>query len=381
MTPEETERKVRECSEFELSRMKTKSVNALNQQRRRGHLHNRNGSNLSNVSGTSSRRGFSNESSQSERDQLMSGRAGSMTWADYRKLIRKESKPDPSAIHWRKEDKELGRGAFGIVYRAIDKRTGEIIAVKEFRYTFKNKRKTLKEFEKEARIMKKLRHRNIVEFKGYKVDDSKGIIYLLMEYVPGNSIEFIYLKKGKFSERMIQKYVYQMVQGLHYAHQNHCIHRDIKGKNVLIDDHGLVKIADFGNSILTEKADDENSAFTMDFQATPLWTAPEAFRGSYDFKYDIWALGCVIIEMASAKHPWSECKFKNAMQALFHIGKTDERPDWPKSLSVICQNFLAKCLQRDPNQRYDTEQLLQHRFLTVVKPRKGKGYTVDHRAY
>ena len=202
----------------------------------------------------------------------------------------------------------------------------------------------------------------------------------MTRYVPGNSIESVYLQKGSFSEVMIQKYVYQMVQGLRYAHSKHIIHRDMKGKNVLIDNHGLVKIADFGNSILTEK--DENNAFTMDFEATPLWTAPEAFKGSYDFKYDIWGMGCVIIEMASAQRPWAECNFKNPMQALFHIGKTKDRPVWPTSLSVACQSFIAKCLVRDPNDRYDTEQLLNHRFLKVVKRRKGNnGYTVDRRAW
>merc|ERR1712025_1489426 len=100
----------------------------------------------------------------------------------------------------------------------------------------------------------------------------------------------------------------------------------MKAKNVLIDNHGILKIADFENSILTEKDQDNANAFAHDFEATPLWMAPEAFGGTYDFKYDIWGMGCVIIEMASAKQPWSECKFKNPLQALYHIGQSEGRP-------------------------------------------------------
>ena len=105
-----------------------------------------------------------------------------MTYADFKRLKKNESSADPSAITWIKGD-IIGRGAFGTVYKAYDKRKGEIMAIKEFRFTFKNKQKTLREFEQETKIMKKLQHPNIVEFKDYKVDHQQGLIYLLMEYV------------------------------------------------------------------------------------------------------------------------------------------------------------------------------------------------------
>jgi len=148
----------------------------------------------------------------------------------------------------------------------------------------------------------------------------------------------------------------------------------------LIDNRGRVKIADFGNSVLKATPEQQLRFEGKDFEATPLWAAPEAFGGSFDYKCDIWGLGCVIIEMASAKWPWSECQFQNPMQAMFHIGRSDKRPECPKSLSVACQSFVAKCLARDPKDRYDTTQLLNHRFLRPVERRPGgNGYKVDRR--
>merc|ERR1712129_355953 len=237
-----------------------------------------------------------------------------------------------------------------------------LIAIKEFKYLFKDKTKTLAEFDKETKIMKALRHNNIVQFYEHKYDEDKRLIYLIMEYVPGNSLERIYEKQGVFAEVMIQKYVYQIINGLDYAHRQGIIHRDIKGKNVLIDNKGIVKIADFGSAILQQSGG--KNAVSVDFESTPLWTAPEVLtEGIFDAKIDVWSTGCVIIEMATAKRPWHECEFESAFEALHHIGTTDKSPQCPQSLSVECQSFIKMCLQREPSKRYSTKQLLQHRFL------------------
>eukprot|EP01083_Nonionella_stella_P233972 823837_1 len=170
---------------------------------------------------------------------------------------------------------------------------------------------------------------------------------------------------------MIQKYVYQTINGLHYAHSLNIIHRDIKGKNILIDNKGIVKICDFGNAILTEKDNSNNNSHNIDFESTPLWTAPECLtEGKYDLTIDIWSTGCVIIEMSTGKRPWNEVEFNSPFQALFHIGNSDNIPQWPKSLSIQCQYFIAKCLIRDPKKRYNTKQLLQHPFLKINNKKK-----------
>ena len=317
-------------------------------------------------------------------DRIHRTKHTSWTYADYKRMRKAEEeekeKNDISAITWIRGE-VIGKGAFGTVYKGMYKKSRKLIAIKEFKFTFKNKQRTLTEFEKETKIMKKLKHANIVEFYEYRVDNNNRLIYLIMEYVPGNSIEHIYMNKGSFSEAMIQKYVYQLIMGLNYAHQKKIIHRDIKGKNILIDNKGVVKIADFGSAILQEKdsANKEN-AYSMDFEATPLWAAPECLDGigEYDSKIDIWSTGCCIIEMATAAKPWKECNFKSPFQALHHIGSTDDTPEWPKSLSIKCQTFISKCLQRDPDKRYNTKQLLKHPFLTLAQ---NNSYQVDQRIW
>eukprot|EP01084_Bolivina_argentea_P106356 190345_1 len=249
-----------------------------------------------------------------------------MSYADYKRMRRNKE----DSWEWICGD-QIGKGAFGTVYKGYVISTGKLIAIKEFKYTFGNKRATMQLFEKETQIMKQLKHANIVEFFDYKLVENNRLLYLIMEYVPGNSIESIYMKRGTFSEITIQKYVYQLICGLDYAHSRNIIHRDIKGKNILIDNKGIVKIADFGSAILTQNYNKEakQNAYSMDFESTPLWTAPEVLTdGTYDLKIDIWSTGCVMIEMATAQRPWNEINFKSPFQALYHIGNTDAIPAW-----------------------------------------------------
>ena len=125
------------------------------------------------------------------------------------------------------------------------------------------------------------------------------------------------------------------------------IHRDIKGKNILVDQEGVVKVADFGSAKQFEDVTMQHSP-SLDFNYTPLWTAPEVLSrdGEYDCKIDIWSLGCVIIEMATGKPPWSELKFENPFRALFHIGNSGSHPEIPRRMSEMGKDFLRQCFQR-----------------------------------
>lgn len=157
------------------------------------------------------------------------------------------------------------------------------------------------------------------------------------------------------------------MRALYYMHTNDIIHRDIKAKNILVDTNGNLKIADFGsakqiNRLMLDTA-------TVSYNYTPLWTAPEVVRdGQYDRKVDIWSLGCVMIEMATAKLPWHECNFENPFQSLFHIGNSDATPNIPDHLSIPCKDFVRQCLTRNPAKRPDAEELLRHEFLIESGP-------------
>ena len=100
------------------------------------------------------------------------------------------------------------------------------------------------------------------------------------------------------------------------------------------------------------------------FQYTPLWTAPEVITGQYNAKVDVWSLGCVVIEMASGKPPWSEFKFENPYRALYTIGHTDKIPIIPTTLSKAGQDFCRACLQRQPIERPTAQALLKSPWLS-----------------
>ena len=265
------------------------------------------------------------------------------------------SRVNKGKIKWKKV-KELGRGAFGVVIWGIDTRTGQSIAIKQIRLKSKHDEAKVQEVAREVRTLKKLSHPNIVEL--YEVDHDGYKLNIIMEYVPSNSIDWVIKKIGKLDEHYMARVTAQVLEALRYCHGLGIIHRDIKGKNILVDNFGNVKLADFGSALLQTdtKMQKENTEYT------PLWAAPEMVKGEgkYSTKVDVWSLGCTIVEMASGKEPWSECNFANPFMALFSIGKSDKIPKIPDEMSEQGHDFVLKCLTRDPEQRWSAEQLQEH---------------------
>ena len=149
---------------------------------------------------------------------------------------------------------------------------------------------------------------------------------------------------------------------VHNCHANRVVHRDIKGKNILIDTKGNLKLADFGSAKRFTNVMSKDAP-SLSYNYTPLWTAPEVLVGDYNSKVDVWSLGCVIIEMASAKPPWSEQNFENPFRALYHIGNSDSIPKIPDLLSETGRNFVLTTLRRDPDKRPSAEECLRHEWL------------------
>ena len=126
---------------------------------------------------------------------------------------------------------------------------------------------------------------------------------------------------GAFTEPVILRYMKQMLQGLSYLNDNHVLHRDLKGANLLIDKDGhTLKIADFGAAAYLASPGRGTVSGELQGQltGTVAFMAPEVLRGDhYGRKCDVWSVGCCVIEMASAKPPWDQMKVTNHLALMF----------------------------------------------------------------
>ncbi|KAL7177697.1 hypothetical protein ACSBR2_030960 [Camellia fascicularis] len=274
----------------------------------------------------------------------------------------KVKKDDAPPIQWRKGEL-IGCGAFGRVYMGLNIDSGALLAIKQVSIAANSTSKEkiqahIREVEEEVNLLKNLSHPNIIRYLGTtREEDSLNI---LLEIVPGGSISSLLEKFGSFPESVIRMYTKQLLLGLEYLHRNGIMHRDIKGANILVDNKGCIKLADFGASKKVVELATMTGAKSM--KGTPYWMAPEVIlQTGHSFSADIWSVGCTVIEMATGKPPWSQQYQEVA--ALFHIGTTKSHPPIPEHLSVEAIDFLLKCMQKEPNLRPTASDLLQHPFV------------------
>ena len=274
---------------------------------------------------------------------------------------------------WTKGDC-LGSGSFGTVYLGLNGETGELFAVKEVAMTKRtgeggearheeggidaSAAEAVEQLEQEVELLSRLQHPNIVRYVG--ISRESRALYIFLEYVPGGSIASLLSRFGAFEESVISVYTRQILIGLDYLHSQRCVHRDIKGGNILVEKSGRIKLADFGmaKSLVEQMADGGS------FKGSAYWMAPEVIRQKGSGNHpaaDVWSVGCTVIEMASGEHPWGDCS--GQVQAIFKIASTKELPRVPEQLSPAASEFVLMCLQRDPDARPDSETLLLHPFV------------------
>ncbi|GFP82238.1 mitogen-activated protein kinase kinase kinase yoda [Phtheirospermum japonicum] len=265
-----------------------------------------------------------------------------------------------------KKGKLLGRGTFGHVYVGFNSETGEMCAMKEvtlFADDAKSK-ESQKQLGQEIALLSRLKHPNIVQYYGSETVADK--LYIYLEYVSGGSIHKILQDYGKLGESAIRSYTQQILSGLAYLHAKNTVHRDIKGANILVDPNGRVKLADFGMAKHIT-----GQSCPLSFKGSPYWMAPEVIRNSNgsSLPVDIWSLGCTVLEMATAKPPWSQYE---GIAAMFKIGNSKELPAIPDYLSDEGKEFVMLCLQRNPQNRPTAAQLLEHSFVKHAGPLEKK---------
>lgn len=146
---------------------------------------------------------------------------------------------------------QIGSGSFGVVHVGMNTLSGNLMAVKvlknvDVNSTTKNSTAFLKDLQSEIDLMRSLSHPNIVRYFG--AQQKKSTLYIFQEWVPGGSLSSLLKKFGPFETSVIRRYLYQTLRGLEYLHSQNILHRDIKGGNILVDDRGTIKLADFGAS-------------------------------------------------------------------------------------------------------------------------------------
>eukprot|EP00742_Colponemidia_sp_Colp-10_P005948 GILJ01006362.1.p1 GENE.GILJ01006362.1~~GILJ01006362.1.p1 ORF type:complete len:694 (-),score=99.41 GILJ01006362.1:92-2080(-) len=264
---------------------------------------------------------------------------------------------------WKKGDL-LGEGAYGRVYRGLNQKTGQFMAVKQLKIdgNFSTYSKQLSALQWEISTLKGLDHPHIVRYIGAQKAEEDDSICIFMENMPGGSIAQLLVRFGPFSETVIRKYTKQILLGLQYLHSKGIVHRDVKGANMLVDADGTVKVADFGASKQIEELLSMSDGFKS-IKGSVYWMAPEVMtQAGHGRRADIWSVGCTVIEMATAAHPWPD--YPTYVTALFQIANAAGPPPFPDFLSNDAKDFICLCCNRDPKSRPRAGELLNHPFIT-----------------
>lgn len=272
-------------------------------------------------------------------------------------------------IRWHK-GALIGAGSFGKVFLGMNAKTGLLMAVKQVELPTTDETNTqrrqymVESLESEIALLKTIQHPNIVHYLDSYADGE--FLNIFLEYVPGGSVVALLRNYGAFEEQLVQNFVRQILQGLRFLHAQAIVHRDIKGANILVDNKGGVKISDFGiskkgESGLLVQARGQRGML----QGSVYWMAPEVVKQtSYTPKADVWSVGCLVVEMLTALHPWPKL---DQMQALFQIGMS-KHPALPDDISAPATDFLKATFAVQEDDRPSAEQLLEHVFITQPPP-------------
>ena len=251
---------------------------------------------------------------------------------------------------------EAGRGAMGQVYKARDRETGDIVALKLLKPEIASDQAMVERFKSELLFARKITHKNVCRV--YEFNRAGGIAYTSMEFVEGESLRSVLNRFGSLAPRKATDLALQMCSGLKEAHAQGIVHRDLKPENVMIDTQGDLKIMDFGIARSMESMSRLTGAMT----GTPAYMAPEQVTGKpVDYRTDIYALGLMLYEMFTGTQPF---RGDNAIAvALQHVQESPRRPrEIEASVPAAVEAAILKCLEKEPANRFQSVAELEGRL-------------------
>lgn len=215
---------------------------------------------------------------------------------------------------------KIGSGGIGQVFKAENRRTGELVALKLLRATFTKSERAVARFYREADTAARLKHRNLISV--VDAGEKSGLHFLVMELVEGNDVRSIVKSNGPLAVAKAIDVIMQAAQGLQCAHQHGVVHRDIKPANLLLDNTGRVVVLDLGLARLDDPADEsegeDNQRLTMPghFLGTLDYVSPEQTADAHEVtaRSDIYSLGCTLFYLLTGQPPYRR---DNAALILF----------------------------------------------------------------
>jgi serine/threonine protein kinase len=245
---------------------------------------------------------------------------------------------------------ELGKGAMGRVYKAVDPTIGRTVALKTMRLDVHGLEtdEMLRRFKNEARLAGVLNHANIVTI--YDAGEQDGLFYIAMEYIEGVTLHSVLNERKTLAPEEIINISKQVCAGLDHAHHHGVIHRDVKPANIMLEPDGVAKIMDFGIA----KSGGGGVTSTGQVLGTPNYMAPEQVRGHVlDGRTDLFSFGVMLYEMTTGEKPFAGT---NVTTIIYKI--INESPTPPRELDVTIHpgldKVIMKALAKKPDARYQT---------------------------
>ena len=267
---------------------------------------------------------------------------------------------------------QLGRGVMGKVYRATDSQTGERVAVKALDPAVVGSSAEISErFRREGEVLRQLNHPNIV--KMIASFEEAGRSYLVMEYVPGGSLQDLLIAQKRLPSRRVIQISLDLADALTRTHRLGIIHRDLKPANILLAEDGTPRLTDFGCAFLSDWTPLTQAGVVV---GTAHYLSPEACCGEpVDARADIWALGVTVFELLSGQRPFAGSNFTATITAILMQPAPSLPalvPDVPQPLVALVQRMLEK----DPRKRISSVELVGAELEAILHG----GYVAQARA-